>query len=121
MGVHLDGKYEPISARVTELFDGRAEGLVDLGQPVLDDLGKAEQDRVLDALPGDLSDNLYQVGALLPVPSGADLQVALFVYGEVTSAPVIQTVETAGVIDRPHPTSFIKIGSTRRYDYLIPK
>src|SRR5262249_47824076 len=64
--VDLDGIHTAVFALIAKLSNGVFEGLVDLAHPVAEDVGKAQQDRQLDAAGLDLIDQLLQVnGAIL--------------------------------------------------------
>ena len=95
--VHLDRVDAAVLALVLVLVDRALEGAVDLAEPVLEDVGEADQDRHARgrAAAGDrpgASGRRRDAGSLV----GMDLQVALLADREVALAPAGHVVELGG-------------------------
>ena len=79
------------------LRDRGLEGVVDLAQAVLQDVGEADQDRQVDAAQLQPIDQLLQVDRRGRVLGRVDPHVALVADREVALAPAGDVVQLAGV------------------------
>ena len=99
--VDLDRVDAAVVALVVVLGDGRLEGLVDLAEAMLEDVGEAEQDRQVDAaqVPGSTSSfrSIERAGSFV----GVDADVPVVVDREVALAPAGDVVQVAGVLRGP--------------------
>ncbi len=99
--VDLDGKDGVVAAAVAVLADGVLEGLVDLLQAVLEQVGEAQQQRRREAAGVQAVHDLEQVGLRARVLARAHGDVPALVDAEVALAPVVDAVEEAGGVERP--------------------
>ena len=77
------------------------KGLVQLSQPMLQNLGEADQDRQRDAAQLELLHQLPQVDAARGSLVGMHPQVPVRAHGEIAFAPTGDIVEFAGVDGGP--------------------
>src|SRR5262249_23499912 len=80
--IELDGVDAEVGSLVLELLDGVVEGLVNLTEPVAEDIGEAKQDRQLNAAGLKLIDQLLQVNGLVGALVGVDGDMPALVDGE---------------------------------------
>ena len=99
--VDLDGVDAGVAALVLVLAHRLLEGGVDLAEPVLQDVGEADQDRHGQPAELEAIDQALQVDAAGRVLRRMDLQVAVFVDGEVALTPARDVVQLARFGDRP--------------------
>ena len=85
--VHLDRVDAAVLALVLVLVDRALEGAVDLAEPVLQDVGEADQDRHREPAQLQAIDQALQIDAAIRLLGGVDLQVALLAHREVALAP----------------------------------
>ena len=97
--VDLDRVDAAVAALVLVLGDRRLEGVVDLADPVAEDVGEADQDRQLDAAELQVVDQLLQVDGAGRILRRVDEHVARRGDGEVALAPAVDLVELGGVGD----------------------
>ena len=99
--VHLDRVDAAVLALVLVLVDRALEGAVDLAEPVLQDVGEANQDRHREAAQLQAIDQPLQIDAAARLLGGMDLQVALLADGEVALAPAGHVIQLGGFGGRP--------------------
>ena len=99
--VHLDRVHAEILAFVRVRVDGRLKRVVDVRQPLLQDVAEPDQDRQADAAQLQVIDELLEVDRAIGVLGGVDANVAVRTDGEVVLAPAFDLVELGGVGDRP--------------------
>ena len=83
------------------LGDGGGERVVNLAQPVLEDVGEADQHGKRDAAQNQRIDQLLQVDRAGRVLGRMDMDVAVAVDGEIALAPTGDVVQIAGVLGGP--------------------
>ena len=99
--VDLDGVDAAVAPLVLVLGGGLLEGGVDLAEPVLQDVGEADQDRDGQATELEAIDQALQVDAAAGFLGGMNLQVTVLVDREVALPPARHVVHLAGFGDRP--------------------
>ncbi|MEI2720734.1 MAG: hypothetical protein V9E87_11440 [Gemmatimonadales bacterium] len=99
--VDLDRVDGGVASLVAELLDRAGEPVGQLGDPRLQDVGEAEQQREPDALRVQVGRDLVEVDAALGHPIRMHRDVALLVHAEVAQPPARHIVELLGVGDRP--------------------
>ena len=99
--VHLDRVDAAVAALVLVLGDRALEGVVNLAEAVLEDVGEADQDRRAQAAQLQPVDQPLQVDAARRVLGRMDLQVPVLVDREVALAPAGHVVELGGFRRRP--------------------
>ena len=95
--VDLDGVDALVLALVPVLGDGAPEGLVELDDAALEDVGEADEQRQPDAAAGDLVDELLEVDLAVLGAGGVRLDVPCLVDREVVVAPVLDAVNLGRV------------------------
>ena len=99
--VHLDRIDAAVLALILVLGDRALERAVDLAEPVLEDVGEAEQDRHGQAAQLQAIDQPLEIDAAVRFLGGMDLQVALLVDREVALSPARHVVQLGGFGGRP--------------------
>ena len=95
--VDLDRIDAAVGALVAVLADGVLEGLVELDDARLEDLGEADQKGQTDPPLAQLVDQTFEVDRRRPGPAGVHDEVAQVVDGEVVVPPAGDVVEVGGV------------------------
>ena len=85
-----------VAALVLVLGDGALERRVDLAEPVLEDVGEAQQDGRAQAAQLQAIDQALEVDAARRLLGRMHLQVALLVDREVALPPALDVVELSG-------------------------
>ncbi len=122
--VHLDRVNADVLALVLVLVDRVLKRAVDLTEPVLQDVGEADQDRYREAAQLQPVDETLQVDAAIGIFGGMDLQVALLGDREVALAPAGDIVEFRRFSGRPRArpgTGAGRQASACRYAHLSNK
>ena len=83
------------------LADGGLKGAVQLAQPVLQDVGEANQDRQVDAAEDERIDQLLQVDRASGILFRVDADMSVLPHREVSLAPTSDIVEVAGQLRGP--------------------
>ncbi len=99
--VDLDRIHAAVAAVVLVLGDRRLEGVVDVGQPVLEDVAEANEERDRDAACLQVVDELLEVDGARRIFRGVNLDVPAGVDREVAFAPTRHFIELVGVGDAP--------------------
>ena len=122
--VDLDRVDADVAALVLVLGDGRLEGVVDVLQPVLEDVAEADERRQVDAAALQVVDQLLEVDGPVRVLRGMHLDVAVLADREVALAPALDFVQLGGVGGRPALAHVVRgaRASHRNFHYaMIPK
>ena len=90
------------------LGDRGLEGVVDVPQPVLEDVAEADQDRQVDAAQLQVIDQLLEVDRAAWILGRMDLHVAVLADREVALAPAGDLVQLGGVGDRPRFSDVVR-------------
>jgi hypothetical protein len=99
--VDLDGINTKIPSLVTVIFDRFAEGLVNLTEPMLEDISEADQDgRRYTPFDEDV-DELLAVHDPIELLCRMDQQMSLGSHGKVSLSPTGHVIELAGIRSRP--------------------
>ena len=99
--IDLDRIDAAVAALVLVLADGALKRRVDVGEPLLDDVGEADEHRQADAAELQPVDEFLEVDRLADVLGRMHLDVAGRVDREVAVAPARHFVELAGVVHAP--------------------
>ena len=99
--VHLDGVDAAVAALVVVLGDGGLERVVDFAQPVLEDVGEADQDREVDAAQHQRVDQFLEIDGAGRILLRVDAHVPVVPDREIALAPAGDVVEIAGELRRP--------------------
>ena len=99
--VHLDGVDADVLAGVFVLGDGRLKGVVNVLQPVLQDVAEANQRRQADAAKLEMIDQLLQIDRPARLLRRMDLDVAVLADGEVSLPPAGDLVHLSGIDGGP--------------------
>ncbi len=94
--VDLDGIDAAVAALVLVLCDGALEGRVDLAEPVLEDVGEAEEDGSAEAAKLQAIDQPLQVDGSRRLLGRVHLQVPVLVDREVPLPPPVHVIELGG-------------------------
>ena len=95
--VHLDRVDTAVTALIAVLTNGKVKGLVQLAQPMFDDVGEADQNRQGDAAPLECVDQLFQIDAAGGFFGWMNKKVAILSYGEIALAPARYVIEFGSV------------------------
>jgi hypothetical protein len=112
--VDLDRIDAAVDALVAVLADGVLEGLVELDDARLEDLGEADQEGKTDPPLAQLVDQAFEVDRRRPGPAGVHDEVAQVVDGEVVVPPAGDVVEVGGVGGGPALGKGFRRGHRRR-------
>ena len=99
--VDLDGIDAEVLPVVRVLADRRLERAVDVGQPLAEDVAKANENRQANPAQLQVVNELLQVDPALGILGRVDADVAVRSDGKVVLAPALDLIELAGVGDCP--------------------
>ena len=99
--VHLDGIEGLVLGRVLVLGNGALEDPVDAGNPPLEDVHEAEQNRRLDLPLDQVVHQRAQIDGAVGTGRRVNADVPFLVDGEKVGTPVVEVVDFGGVVDGP--------------------
>ncbi len=108
--VHLDRIDAAVAAPVAVVGDGAGKRPVNLGQTMLQDVGKTDQDGQVDPAHLQPVDQLLQVDGAIGVFAGVYPHVAFLADREVALAPAGNVIHLGGVVNRPTSDLLIEHG-----------
>jgi hypothetical protein len=102
--IHLDRVDAAVSPLVLVLCDCPLKRGVNVGQPVFEDVGEAEEDRCAQTAMLEAIDQALEIDPSSGILCGMHLQVPLIVDGEVALTPACDIVKLSSLCQRPRCT-----------------
>ena len=99
--VALDREHTLIAPAVVVVSDGALKGGMEPFKPILKDVVETDQQRCLQIARFKSPEQLHQVEAAAPIPTGLDHHVALGVDREIGISPAIQAIQLSAARHRP--------------------
>ena len=99
--IYFDRIDTDVIAAIAVVGDRVLESLVHVAQPVLQDIGEADQDRKGDPAQLQLLDEFFQVDAALRLFGRMNLNVAVLAHREITFAPARHVIQLTCIDGRP--------------------
>ena len=99
--IHLDGKHPAVAALVLKLGDGVAEGVVQVGHPVPQDVLKTDEQWELKLSLASLLDDVRNLDGRPLFAQRCDHHVSIGVHVKVPRSPTVDVVERARSGDVP--------------------